>query len=135
MELMLRSRAPGHMGRSGSTCSCSATSDSMGTMALEAYAVNNMSGATTRLLRRQLQVTVGVQTADSLPDRFGNALIDAWLATQRPHAGKFQRREAPLLHGHARHGGVGVCAGAGAKSPHVDHDRKSMHWCGWRERC
>ncbi len=24
--------------------------------------------------------------ADSLPDRFGNALIDAWLATARPHA-------------------------------------------------
>jgi len=33
------------------------------------------------------------QLADSLPDRFGNALIDAWLATQGRQADSFNAVE------------------------------------------
>jgi serine/threonine-protein kinase HipA len=36
--------------------------------------------------------------ADSLPDKFGNALIDAWLASQGRQAGFLQRGRAALLY-------------------------------------
>ena len=37
--------------------------------------------------------------ADSLPDRYGHALIDAWLARQGRTPESFERRRAALLHG------------------------------------
>ena len=47
--------------------------------------------------------------ADSLPDKFGNALIDAWLATQGRTPNSFGAVERL-----ARHGRAGVCTSARA---------------------
>ncbi len=44
--------------------------------------------------------------ADSLPDKFGNAMIDAWLASQE-ETGFFQRGGKTVLHGNERHGCTG----------------------------
>ncbi len=49
--------------------------------------------------------------ADALPDRFGNRIIDAWLARQGAQRRRLHTGGAALLHGRARHGGAGVQAG------------------------
>ena len=46
--------------------------------------------------------------ADSLPDRFGNALINAWLATQGRALRQFQCGGTTLLYRHPWDGSVGV---------------------------
>ena len=48
--------------------------------------------------------------ADSLPDRYGQALIDAWLAGQGRSARQLRRGRATLLHRASRHGRAGVRA-------------------------
>lgn len=59
--------------------------------------------------------------ADSLPDRFGNALIDAWLATQGRTPESFNAVER-LCYTGARHGRVGVCAGVGTEAATGEED-------------
>ena len=49
--------------------------------------------------------------ADSLPDKYGNALIDAWLASEGRTPDELPSRGAPLLRRHPRHGGARVRAG------------------------
>ena len=49
-------------------------------------------------------------SADSLPDRYGNALIDAWLAGQGRRPEELRRGRAALLRRPARHGRARVPA-------------------------
>ena len=49
--------------------------------------------------------------ADSLPDRFGNALIDTWLATQGRAPDELRRGRTALLHRNPRHGRARVRPG------------------------
>ena len=60
--------------------------------------------------------------ADSLPDRFGNALIDAWLATQGRTTRKFQCGGTALLHRRARHGRAGIRAAIGTEAAAGEED-------------
>lgn len=54
--------------------------------------------------------------ADSLPDRFGNALIDAWLAAQGRTPESFNAVERLCYTGARGMGGAGVRACLGAKT-------------------
>ena len=71
---------------------------------------------------RQPRSTLPRLLADSLPDRFGNAVIDAWLST-RAIAGELQRRRAPLL---CRQPGIGALEFAPSTGP-ATRAAKALH--------
>ena len=73
--------------------------------------------------------------ADSLPDRWGNALIDAWLAAQGRDRGELRRRRAALLHRRARHGRAGVPARDAAPSGAPERTSRSPRSSGSPARC
>ena len=77
-------------------------------------------------LRRESFRGLPGMLADALPDRFGNALIDAWLATPGPRIGFFRRRRAFVLHRQARHGSLGIRPGSRPTTSHHDQNRDRL---------
>ena len=61
--------------------------------------------------------------ADSLPDRFGNALIDAWLATQGRTPESFNAVERLCYTGARGMGALEFAPAIGPKPRHGDEDR------------
>ena len=72
--------------------------------------------------------------ADSLPDRFGNALIDAWLATQGRTPESFNAVERLCYTGTR---GMGALEFAPVLGPETRRQRRSrsMPWSSWHPRC
>ena len=59
--------------------------------------------------------------ADSLPDRFGNALIDTWLATQGRHAGSFNAVERLCYTGERGMGALEFAPAIGPRARQTTH--------------
>ena len=59
--------------------------------------------------------------ADALPDDFGNALIDAWMAREGVDQVADHVARSPGLHGQAGHGCAGVQAGARPQAVEAEH--------------
>ena len=73
--------------------------------------------------------------ADSLPDKFGNALIDAWLATQGRTPESFNAVERLCYIGTRGMGALEFAPVLGTEAAHRRRRSRSMRWCGWRARC
>jgi serine/threonine-protein kinase HipA len=72
--------------------------------------------------------------ADSLPDKFGNALIDAWLASQGRQPGSFNAIERLCYTGERGMGGWNLPppSAPGQGRPHTS---KSVSWLSLHRRC
>jgi serine/threonine-protein kinase HipA len=73
--------------------------------------------------------------ADSLPDRFGNALIDAWLATQGRTPESFNAMERLCYTGRRGMGALEFAPALGPRRAQGERRSRWMRWCGWRARC
>ncbi len=69
--------------------------------------------------------------ADSLPDRFGNALIDAWLATQGRTAADFNAVERLCYTGSRGMGVPWNSPRRRARAYAKQRRSRLMHWCNW----
>ena len=65
------------------------------------------------VLPRETYLGLPAMLADALPDDFGNALIDAWMATKGIEKSVHHRSGSAGLHGHAWYGRIRVPADAG----------------------